>query len=342
MKSTILFFLLMAATVVGIGCNGTGNPVGAGTIPAGISKTEGGIRYTFAVTKDTLSIFDDLSMTLTAFNETDTSQTILVSDYFYRWLLSDSVGDTIASGPTAISNLIARETIAPKQSRLLYRLGYSMADLFENPIQTGVYNLTWNLSNGLSFHLGLLCEAQPAGSGIDSPIYPLKVGNEWTFLKTYSVNGKIMGTDTVREEIVGEEDINGEEWFLLRSDDYVDQYITARQDGIYKYFPDLDTAVLLYKYPAAAGDSYNSGYELASNNSLIITPLQMTVDSTDEVLTVPYGQFKCYKYTQHEDSLGSPSGSTIIPGQTTYLSTVGPIARGGTGISEVLVSANLK
>ncbi len=342
MKRMISFFPLLAAIAFGSGCDQTGNPVGVGSNPGTTSQTKDGTRYTFAVSKDTLSIFDGLSMTLTAFNETDTSQSILVSDYFYRWLLADSMGDTIASGPTVISNLIARETIGPLQSRLLYRVGYSMADLFEKPIQTGVYNLTWNLSNGLSFHVGLLCEAQTAGPGIDSPIYPLKVGNEWTFLKTFSVNGKIMGTDTVREEIAGEKDINGEEWFLLRSDDYVDQYITARQDGIYKYFPDLDTAVLLYKYPAAAGDSYNSGYELASNNSLIITPLQMTVDSTDEALTVPYGQFKCYKYTQHEDSLGSPSGSTIIPGQTIYLSTVGPIARGGTGISEVLVSANLK
>ncbi len=342
MKLMTSLFILVAAAAFITGCNNTGNPLGAGPTSTGISETKDGMRYTFAVAKDTLSILDGLSMTLTALNQTDTPQTVLVSDYFYKWSLCDSQGNSIASGPTVISNLIERETIGPNQSRILYGEGYSMADLFGKPIQTGIYNLTWKLSNGFTFQIPLLCEGQTAGPGINSPVYPLKVGNEWTFLKTYSVNGQIMGTDTVREQIVGEEEIKGEEWFLLKSDDYVDQYITSRQGGIYKYFPDLDTVVILYKYPATAGDSYNSGYELGWNDKLTIVPLPMTVDSTSETLSVPEGKFSCYKYTQPEDTISSPGGSTIIVGQVTYLSTVGPVARGGTGISSVLLSVNFK
>jgi len=273
MNRIIIVSLLLGAMAYIAGCNKVANPVGADPTSTSTSQTKDGMLYTFAVSKDTLGIVDDLSMSLTALNQTDTSQTVLVSDYFYRWTLSDGQGNTIASGPTVLSNVIITETIGPNESRVLYRVGNSMADLFTKPIQTGIYNLTWKLSNGLTFQIPLLCESQTPGPGIASQIYPLKVGNEWTFLKTYSVNGKVMGTDTVREQIVGEEDIKGEEWFLLRSDDYVDQYITARLDGVYRYFPDLDTAVLFYKYPATAGDSYNSGYELGVNDTLTIVPL---------------------------------------------------------------------
>ena len=342
MKLMTSLFILVAAAAFITGCNNTGNPLGAGPTSTGISETKDGMRYTFAVAKDTLSILDGLSMTLTALNQTDTPQTVLVSDYFYKWSLCDSQGNSIASGPTVISNLIERETIGPNQSRILYGEGYSMADLFGKPIQTGIYNLTWKLSNGFTFQIPLLCEGQTAGPGINSPVYPLKVGNEWTFLKTYSVNGQIMGTDTVREQIVGEEEIKGEEWFLLKSDDYVDQYITSRQGGIYKYFPDLDTVVILYKSSCYRRRFIQLRVRAWVERQIDNCSASMTVDSTSETLSVPEGKFSCYKYTQPEDTISSPGGSTIIVGQVTYLSTVGPVARGGTGISSVLLSVNFK
>lgn len=346
MKRTICSLVLLFSLNVLSGCNKLSSILGTGSSDNGVSGSKNGILYTLTVSKQTLSILDTLTMTVTAKNQSDTSVTIYSSDYDYKWTLKNSHGDTIAYGPTVFSNLTRIIPLKPNESTVLYEVRYSMADLFSSSIQTGSYPLIWKLSNGLSFQIDLACEGQSAGSGIASPIYPLKVGNEWTFLQIYSFHGTILGTDTVTEEIVGQKVIRGETWYLLKSTNWVDQYITARQDGIYKYFTDLDTAVLLYKYPASMGDSYNSGYDSYTgyDDKDTVLALPMTVDSTNVTLSVPAGQYQCYKYTQPEDASTSRGVTTIIPSAEAYLSSIGPVARGNAGgpISEVLLSINFK
>ena len=121
------------------------------------SDTLNGIVFTFAVSQDTLGIFDTLNMTLSALNQTSQNDTIPVSDYLYRWLLVNDKGITISGGPTVINNLIYNVVVSPNQSATLYRIGYPMADIFNSPIEPGTYSLTWNLWNELSFQLKLVC-----------------------------------------------------------------------------------------------------------------------------------------------------------------------------------------
>lgn len=283
---------VLALLISIIGCRQSSNITGPGTSPSSVSNLLDSTLYTFSVSKDTLGILDTLTMALTALNQTAVQETLYVSDYFYTWSLSGPNGKAIASGPTVISNLIAQITLNPNESKVLYRLKYSMADIFSSPIEAGNYKLHWNLKNGLSFQLNLLCGKSENEitdpSGLASPIYPLKVGNEWTFSKKYVYSdGNVIAGDTVTETIVGETMINGEKWFLLKSTDYVDQLITAREDGIYVYYPDIKTAVLRYKYPTNAGDQYTSGYEEWTGEALALVSFQMTTDSTNETVSVP-------------------------------------------------------
>jgi len=304
------------------------------TPTSSVSNVKDGTLYTFAVSRDTLGIMDSLSMTLTALNQTTTPETLLVSQspHFYTWSLTNDSGKTIIAGPWLGDNLIELVVLNPHQSRVLYYLRYSMADIFGAQIVPGSYLLQWNLSNGLSFQLNLMCGKSENeitdSSGITSPIYPLKVGNKWTFRETYLFSdGTLLGSDTVTQAIVGEEMMNGEKWFLLKSTAYVDQLITARQDGIYVYYSDIKTAVLKYKYPTTMGEEYASGYEEWTGAVDTLVTFQMTVDSTNEVVSAPRGQYQCYKYHAPEVIAMFGNSSNEIGSEDMFLSNIGPVKR---------------
>jgi hypothetical protein len=296
------------------------------------SNVKDSVLYTFAVSKTTLGIFDALNMTLTAFNQATTPDTLYRSDYFYTWSLTNANGKIIASGPTVRSNLIIPVVINPHQSAVLYSLQYSMADIFGAPIVAGSYLLHWNLRNGLSFQLNLLCGKSENEitdpSGIISPIYPLKVGNKWTFrYELILSDGTVLDNGTVTQTIVGETLIDGEKWFLLGSTAFVNQLITAWQDGIYIYYPHIKAAILNYKFPAYQGEQYVSGYEEFNGESDTLVTFQMKVDSTNEVISAPGGQYTCLKY--HASLVISTFGSFIneIDPEDMFLSNVGPVKR---------------
>ncbi len=325
-----------------IGCRQSSNLTDPGkTPPASTSDSLNGIIYTFAVSKDTLGILDTLAMTMTAFNQTAVQETLYVSDYFFTWSLTDGNGKVIASGPKVLSNIVIQIPLNPHQSRLLYGLKYSMADLFSAPIEAETYSLQWKLSYGLSFQLNLLCGKSENeildSTGITSPIYPLKVGNKWTFCKKYVFPGTVIAGDTVTRTIVGETMINGEKWFLLRSTDYVDQLITARQDGIYVYYSDINAAVLRYKYPDVMGEQYTSGYEEWTGELDTLITFSMTVDSLKESISVPGGKYQCYKY--HAPEVDATFGSTTseIGSEDVFLSNAGPVREvAGNAYTELL------
>ena len=326
-----------------VGCRQDSNITGPVTSSTGNVKDN--ILYTFAVSKDRLGIFDTLSMTLTAFNQANTTDTLYVGSNIFTWSLTNSNGELISSGPTVFDDLIISVVIMPHQSAVLNRLRYSMADIFSTTIQPGLYHLQCKISNGLSLQLNLHCgksENQITDpSGITSPIYPLKVGNKWTFRETYlSSSGTVFGSDTVSQTIVGEEMINGEKWFLLTSTAYVDQLITTKQDGIYLYYPDINSVVLKYKYPAAMGVEYTSGYEEWTGALLTLVTFQMTVDSTNEVVTVPKGTYQCYNYDAPEVLATFGMQTNEIGSQDILLSNIGPVKEIYGNIIWELISTN--
>jgi hypothetical protein len=332
MRYNIFILLLLLAI---IGCKKENSIIGPGTnTTLSDSKVKNGIFYTFAVSKNKLGIFDTLKMSITALNQTTTPETLYVSESpsFYTWSLTNDSGKTIISGPWLGNNLIIPVVINPHQSAVLYSLGYSMADVFGAPIVAGPYLLRWNLSNGLSFQLNLSCGKSDNEitdpSGIISPVYPLKVGNKWTFRdELIFSDGTVLDNGTVTQTIVGETLIDGEKWFLLSSTAFVNQLITARQDGIYIYYPHIKAAILNYKFPAYQGEQYVSGYEEFNGESDTLVTFQMTVDSTNEVISVPGGQFTCCKY--HASLVISTFGSFIneIDPEDMFLSNVGPVKR---------------
>ncbi|MHB8853113.1 MAG: hypothetical protein ACYC6P_07150 [Ignavibacteriaceae bacterium] len=145
-----IFILVILLTI--IGCNRDSEIIVPLTAtPSRASNIKDNILYTFAVSKDTLGILDTLDMTMTALNQTTTPDTILISDNYYNWSLTNENGKIISSGPTYFSNLIRIVLLNPHQSLLLYHLKISMADIFGAPIQEGSYQLRWNLINGLIF-----------------------------------------------------------------------------------------------------------------------------------------------------------------------------------------------
>jgi hypothetical protein len=326
-----------------ISCTRDSNITGPATYSTGNVKDN--ILYTFAVSKDRLGIFDTLSMTLTAFNQATTTDTLYLGSNVFTWSLTNVSGEMIASGPKVFDNLIAIVPLKPHQSVILNSLTYSMAGIFGAPIQAGVYHLRCNVGNGLTFQLNLLCGESKNQitdpSGITSPIYPLKVGNKWTFRETFlSSSGTVFGSDTVSQTIVGEEMINGEKWFLLTSTANADQLITARQDGIYLYYTDINSVVLKYKYPAAMGEEYTSGYEEWTGAILTLVTFQMTVDSTNEVVSVPKGKYQCYNYYAPEVLATFGMQTNEVSSQDILLSNVGPVKEIYGNINWELISTN--
>ncbi|MFZ1978319.1 MAG: hypothetical protein WAV76_10220 [Bacteroidota bacterium] len=342
-----IFVLILLLTTAG--CEQEGLIIAPVTSPmSGASKVKNGILYTFAVSKDKLGIFDTLKMTLTAYNKTTTEDTLNTSEYDYSWSLTNGNGKIIASGPKVLSNVILIRQVLLKshQSAVLYQLGYSMSAIFGAPIVPGIYILRWNLNNGLSFQLNLECGKSENEitdpSGVASPIYPLKVGNKWTFRENYLFSDTVLFSDTTTQTIVGEEMMNGEKWFLMVSTVYVDQLLTSRQDGIYVYYSDIKTAVLKYKYPATMGEEYTSGYEEWTGASDTLVAFQMTVDSTNELVSVPKGQYQCYKYHAPEVITMYGINSTLIESEDLILSNIGPVKKINGNIRSELVSTNFQ
>ena len=340
------FILAVLILLLPLGCRQTSNPVAPVTPPpSSTSEVKDNVLYTFAVSKDTLGILDTLTMTLTASNLAVTQDTLYKSDYFYSWSLTNNNGRVISSGPKPYSNLIARVLLDPHQSAVLYSLQYFMADIFGAPIAAGTYVLRWSLTIGLSFQLNFLCGKSKNeitdSSGIISPIYPLKVGNRWTFRTSYLLgDGTVLVGDTVTQAIVGEELMHGDKWFLLKSTDYVDQLVTARQDGIYVYYADISAAVLKYKYPTTVGEGYASGYEEWTGAADTLVTFQMTVDSTNEVVSVPKGQYQCYKYHAPEVIAVFGNISNQIGSEDVFFSSIGPVKRIDGKIIQKLLSTN--
>jgi hypothetical protein len=333
----IILVLLLTA----IGCNNENNIVGPVTTPGlSDSQTKDGIVYTLSVSKNKLDIFDALKLTITAYNQSSVPKTPYVGFNSDTMSIINGSGRTIYSGIGYTNN--KNVIIAPQQSAELLSFGCAMMDIFRVPIDSGSYKLQWKMSNGLSFMLNLFCgigeNAITDSVGIISPIYPLKVGNKWTFRNTKLLSDGTASTiDTVTQTIIGETLIDGEKWFLLYTNPWQGrEFITSRADGIYTYYSHLKTGILKYKYPVSQGEQYNSGYEEMGQmpGPGILVPFLMSADSSNESISVPGGQFICNKYHTPMVQMFSCYFYYTNP-EDIYLSNIGPVKKimnPGTGI----------
>jgi hypothetical protein len=332
--------IILVLLVTAIGCKKEINIVGPVITPVlSDSQTKDGIIYTLSVSKNKLDIFDALKLTITAYNQSSVPKTPYLDFSSDTWSIVNDSGRIIYScnGYTNNKNVI----IAPQQSAELLSFGCAMMDIFKVPIDSGSYKLQWKMSNGLSFRLNLFCgigeNAITDTVGIISPIYPLKVGNKWTFRNTKLLyDGTASTIDTVTQTIIGETLIDGEKWFLLYTYPWQGrELITSRSDGIYKYYSYSKTAVLKYKYPVSHGEQYYSGFEEGYiGGGVEIISYLMSVDSTNELISVPGGQFISSKYHTPTIITNACTYYEINP-EDMYLSNKGPVKKimhPGTGI----------
>jgi hypothetical protein len=137
----------------------------------------------------------------------------------------------------------------------------------------------------------------PANGDHKSVIMPLEVGNSWRGTQTeYAPDGAPVYTATYTQMVVDVGTINNELWYtihLIIASDTSDTGVSFanRNDGLWIWNIGGDTIstipFMYYKYPAMPGDSYASGPKGHAN---------VTVVSTDTVITVPYGEFNAYLY----------------------------------------------
>lgn len=118
-------------------------------------------------------------------------------------------------------------------------------------------------------------------------IMPLAVGNQWVY---HTVRSDTMGNvtrntyDTVR--VTGTEVIAEETWFIVNGEGNYN-YIN-RSDGLWKA---CSKNVLYIKFPVRLGEYYTTGTSMD-----YCSPPGFSVVSTDTVITVPAGTFRCITY----------------------------------------------
>ena len=107
------------------------------------------IQYSFAIPKAEYGIHDTLNATLTAYNQSSSTDTIYTSysPYFYSWSLRNAGGKIIMYGPVGADNLIRIITLNPNQSTVMYSLHQAIADTSGATVVAGSYVLQWNLNN---------------------------------------------------------------------------------------------------------------------------------------------------------------------------------------------------
>lgn len=141
----------------------------------------------------------------------------------------------------------------------------------------------------LSIHLS--CGNSDDEQGISTPgtpsvIFPLQVGNAWTYQRTsYDTQGSIVARDTLTERVVRDTLIYGERWYIWETVSGL-SLGTLRSDG-YWTLVGYETALWL-RYPASLNDTY----------TITETGPTIHVLALDTLIAAPYGTIPCIAYEQ--------------------------------------------
>ncbi|MEI6948353.1 hypothetical protein V9K67_14245 [Paraflavisolibacter sp. H34] len=88
-------------------------------------------------------------------------------------------------------------------------------------------------------------------------VYPLKVGNQWTYTVTYyDEDGKVDATETETHVVTGTEKINNQTYYVLVDAQTKDTLQVLRSDanGVYMYDKDFGREFTFFKSPAKEGE----------------------------------------------------------------------------------------
>jgi hypothetical protein len=149
-------------------------------------------------------------------------------------------------------------------------------------------------------------------------IYPLTVGNNWTYkLNIYPEDDSV---ETLRESVISivrDTLVNDKTYFLAEKDGKLSKdRIILKEDGIYVTNSIIynDEDVLVYKYPCKVGDTW----EKRVSDIYIDAKSLSVVKSLNTKVTVPYGTFECIEYENEKQHIINNS-DTIYTLEKSYL-----------------------
>lgn len=141
------------------------------------------------------------------------------------------------------------------------------------------------------------CPVAPASHQLE--IVPMKLGNTWTqSVRLFDTTGTPFSAGTDSVAVTADSMVGGEQWFLVRARG--PEYLYGNVPGYGMVLKFFDGFVPVYRYPAAAGDSFR----FTGNTSLV------KILATQECVTTEAGTFSCYVY----ETIGYPDPNGILGG----------------------------
>lgn len=117
-------------------------------------------------------------------------------------------------------------------------------------------------------------------------LIPLKIGNTWNYLRTvYDSTGIVSYTEDITSTVVKDTTIDGNTWYSYNNIPTGIWY-TNKSDGYWVFvkadygYSLNDSSWIVYKFPCLEGEKYGE------------PNFPIEVISTDEMISVPAGQFK--------------------------------------------------
>jgi hypothetical protein len=152
------FIFALSVALIISGCKKSSNPVESVTNPAlSISQVIDSMQYTFAIPRAVFGIHDTLSATLTAFNQSAETDT-LIYGVFLQWSLKNDSGRTLMGNPKTYPPFptipIRRIILNSHQSDVFFVMHEAIIDTSGAPVVAGSYILQ-GLYNSMSFTLDL-------------------------------------------------------------------------------------------------------------------------------------------------------------------------------------------
>ncbi len=129
-----------------------------------------------------------------------------------------------------------------------------------------------------------------------SVIMPLAINNEWAYIDIFGGGGPISFTNTDTIKFIST--------FVFGADTVyvnpVETYYTNRSDGLWTETYGSPNQTLIAKYPAQPGDIFgHDSFTITVPSDPIpndTLSAQIVVDSINALVTVPAGNYTCYRY----------------------------------------------
>lgn len=168
-------------------------------------------------------------------------------------------------------------------------------------------NINYKILYLIQFFIGLLlinaCSEEDIEEEVPLEIYPLKVGNSWTYQRFASSkddSAKVINDISIN--IVRDTLINGNYYYLYDYNGNTSTEININKDDGF-YINNIDrfheNDVFQYKYPCKIGDTWERIEFDEHINQTTIT----LVKALNTKITVPYGNIECIEYERFRVSL---------------------------------------